>query len=118
VLTGSKVAAVVYDFTQRCFIGDKNDEPLDFAVEAVVFGLLSNGPLTLREAHQLALKQRRLLKELLTQYIMFLEMNRGLPFPPSFLAGSSKDQLGETLLAYICEHRWPFPQMLPRRLNA
>ncbi len=113
VLRGADVAEVLYNFTQRCFIGEKGEEPLDLSAENYVFSRLISGPLNLLEVHQMPTKYRRLLREILTQYIMFLEMNRGLPFPPEFLAGSSKERLALPLLQYIHEHRWPFPQMLP-----
>jgi len=117
MLSGSKVAEVVYDFTQHCFIGEKSGEPVDIAVEEGLFDVLASGPLTLLEVHQLIPSQRRLLKDLLTQYIMFLEMNRGLPLPSTFLKDSSKTQLGAELLEYICENKWPFPQMLPKHAH-
>jgi len=112
---GAQVAEVLYNFTQRCFIGEKSEVPLDLSAEDYVFARLINGSLNLLEVHQLPSKHRRLLREVLTQYIMFLEMNRGLPFPPGFLDGSSKEQLALPLLQYIHEHRWPFPQMLPSK---
>ena len=111
-IQGAEVVEVLYNFTQYCFIGEKDEEPLDLSAEGHVFARLINNPLTVLDVHQLPSKYRRLLREVLTQYIMFLEMNRGLPFPPEFLAGSSKEQLALPLLQYIHEHRWPFPQML------
>lgn len=114
-LRGADVAEVLYNFTQRCFIGEKDKEPLDLSAEDYVFARLTSGPLNLLEVHQLPSKYRRLLREILTQYIMFLEMNRDLPFPSEFLLGSSKEQLALPLLQYIHEHRWPFPQMLPSK---
>lgn len=115
VLRGADVAEVLYNFTQRCFIGEKDEDPLDLSAEDYVFERLVSGPLNLLEVHQLPSKYRRLLREVFTQYIMFLEMNRGLPFPPGFLDGSAKEKLALPLLQYIHEHRWPFPQMLPSK---
>lgn len=112
ILRGADVGEVLYNFTQYCFVGEKGEEPLDLSAEDYIFARLINGPLTVLEVHQLPSKYRRLLREVLTQYIIFLEINRGLPFPPEFLAGSSKEQLALPLLQYIHEHRWPFPQML------
>jgi len=112
-IRGTEVMEVLYNFTQCCFIGEKNEEPIDLSVEDYIFERLFSNSLSLLEVHQLPSKYRRLLREIFTQYIIFLEMNRGLPFPPGFLDGSTKEQLALPLLQYIHEHRWPFPQMLP-----
>lgn len=58
--------------------------------------------------------EQTLLYELLTQYIMFFTLFDELTFPDNFLNGSSSLELGETLLAYIVEHQFPFPQQLPQ----
>ena len=113
-LSGADVSKVIYNFTQRCFIGEENPEDIDLSYEGALFNKLQAGPITQFEAHQLPPGQRRVLRELLTQYIMFLEMNKQLPFPPNLLTDSNSDKLGENILEYICHHRWPFPQMLPR----
>lgn len=115
VIRGTDVGEALFHFTQRCFVGESNKEPLDMSAEDFVFDKIANGPLTVLEVHQLPQRYRRLLREILTQYIMFLEMNRGLPFPPDFLIGSSNEQLAPPLLQYIHEHRWPFPQVLPSK---
>lgn len=111
-LSASIVNEVIYNFTQRCFIGERELEDLDLSHEDALFQRLAAGPITQVEAHQLPRGQRRVFRELLTQYIMFLEMNEQLPFPPDFLADSSHDKLGMNLLEYFCHYRWPFPQML------
>jgi hypothetical protein len=113
-LSAADVNEVFYNFMQRCFIGEKNPGDVDLSYEDALFKRLAAGPITQVEAHQLPSGQRRVLRELLTQYIMFLEMNRQLPFPPDFLADSSQDELGRNLLEYVCHYRWPFPQMLSR----
>lgn len=114
-LRGINVSELLYNFTQRCFIGEAATEPLDLSAEGYVYERLASGPLSLLDVHQLPSRYRRVLREILTQYIMFLEMNRDLPFPPDFLDGSSNEQLGIPLLLYINEHRWPFPQLLAPR---
>jgi hypothetical protein len=111
-LSGSDVNDVIYNFTQRCFIGEKEPEDLDLSHEDALFKRLAAGPITQVDAHQLPQGQRRVFRELLTQYVMFLEMDKHLPFPPDFLADSSYDKLGAELLEYICHHKWPFPQLL------
>jgi hypothetical protein len=113
-LSGAEVSEVIYNFTQHCFIGEKDSGGVDLSYEDALFKRLVAGPITQVEAHQLPAGQRRVFRELLTQYIMFLEMNKQLPFPPDFLAGSSPDELGRNLLEYVCHYRWPFPQMLSR----
>ncbi|QXP85766.1 tetratricopeptide repeat protein [Methylococcus sp. Mc7] len=109
---GADVGEAIFNFTQRCFIGERSKEPLDVSAEDFVFARLANGPLTVLDVHQLPSKHKRLVREILTQYVMFLELNRSLPFPPDFLDGTSHERLCPPLLQYICEHRWPFPQML------
>lgn len=111
-ILGADVGEVIFNFTQRCFIGEGNNEPLDVSAEDFVFARLASEPLTVLDVHQLPSKHKRLVREILTQYIMFLELNRSLPFPPGFLDGTSHERLCPPLLHYICEHRWPFPQML------
>lgn len=113
-LSSADVSEVIYNFTQRCFIGEKEPGDVDLSYEAALFKRLAAGPITQVEAHQLPSGQRRVFRELLTQYITFLEMNKQLPFPPDFLVGSSQDKLGTNLLEYICHYKWPFPQMLSR----
>lgn len=111
-ILGSDVGEAIFNFTQRCFTGEGSKEPIDVSAENFVFARLASGPLTVIDVHRLPSKYRRLVREILTQYIMFLELNRSLPFPPDFLDGTSHERLCPPLLQYICEHRWPFPQML------
>ena len=114
-LRGTNVSELLCNFTQRCFIGETATEPLDLSAQGYVYERLASGPLSLLDVHQLPPRYRRVLREILTQYIMFLEMNRDLPFPPDFLGDSSNEQLGIPLLLYINKHRWPFPQLLSPR---
>lgn len=114
-LRGTNVSELLCNFTQRCFIGETATEPLDLSAQGYVYERLASGPLSLLDVHQLPPRYRRVLREILTQYIMFLEMNRDPPFPPDFLGDSSNEQLGIPLLLYINKHRWPFPQLLSPR---
>lgn len=113
-LTASDVGAVIYNFTQRCFIGEGDQGQVDLSHENSLFHRLEAGPISQVEAHQLPPGQRKVFRELLTQYIMFLEMNKELEFPTEFLSDSNQDRLGTNLLGYICHYKWPFPQMLKR----
>ena len=115
VITSNEVQELIYDFTQRCFIGEESKVKLNLSKENGMFEFLSNGELTQLQAHQLSKNHKKLLQELLTQYIMFLQMNPELPFPPDFLDGSNNNVLGQKLLSFICEHRWPFPQLLKKQ---
>lgn len=115
VLRATNVSELLYNFTQRCFIGEAAKDPLDLSAEGYVYERLASGPLSLLDVHQLPSRYRRVVHEILLQYIMFLEMNHELPFPPDFLDDSSNEQLGMPLLVYINEHRWPFPQLLSPR---
>lgn len=115
-LSATKVSELLYNFTQRCFIGEVATEPLDLSAEDFVYERLASGPFSLLDALQLPSRYRRVVREILTQYIMFFEMNCDLPFAGDFLDDSSNEQLGIPLLLYINEHRWPFPQLLPQRL--
>jgi len=115
VLAASDVNSVLFNFTQRCFIGESASSIIDGSAAAFVFDRLAAGSLSVHGVHKLPPRYKSVVRELLTQYLMFLEMNRGLPFPPNFLDGSSESELGTNLLAYVCEHKWPFPQMLDSR---
>jgi len=63
------------------------------------------------QVHSMSENHRGLLRELLTQYIMFLQLNQHLSFPSAFLVGSDSMRLGRPLLEYMCHYRWPFPQL-------
>lgn len=114
-IQGADVGKMLFNFTQRCFIGETNKGPLDMTAEDFVFARLASGSLTVVDVHQLPSRHARLIREILTQYITFLELNRSLPFPSDFLEGTSHERLCSPLLQYICKHRWPFPQMLPSK---
>ena len=113
-LSSADVSKAIFNFTQRCFIGEEDSEDIELSYEDALFKRLQAGPITQFEAYQLPSGQRRVFRELLTQYIMFLEMNKQLSFPPNFLIDSSSGKLGVNVLEYICHYRWPFPQTLPR----
>lgn len=113
-LSGNQVCELIYNFTQSCFIGEEIEKISDISDQEYVFHRFLHGPLTALEVHQLPVSYQRLIREILMQYIIFLQMNQDLPFPYDFLEGSTNEQLGEPILGYIYEHRWPFPQMLPK----
>ena len=109
--TASEVQEVIFAFTQRCFVGQKSTKEPRYSEQQGLFDLLSDGDLTVLQVHAMGETHRDLLRELLTQYIMFLQMNQHLSFPSDFLGTSDNMKLGHQLLEYICRHRWPFPQL-------
>ncbi|WP_125561425.1 hypothetical protein [Pseudoalteromonas rubra] len=115
MVTSQAVQEVIFNFTQRVFIGEKNKGKLNMSKERGLFDFLSGGELTQIQAHQMSINHQKLLYELLTQYILFLSMNPELPFPEDFLDESDETKLGKQLLQYVCEYRWPFPQQLKKR---
>lgn len=111
---GADVNEILFNFSQHCFIGEGENPSLDRSAQDFVFGRLADpAPLTAVEVCRLPSKHRAILRELLSQYVIFLEMNRDLEFPESFLTDSANGQLGAPVLQYMSEHRWPFPQSLP-----
>lgn len=116
-ITAKEVVEPLYSFIQNSFKNDHNrfkSIRLNRSCESTVFQRLSsNVPLTQQDVADLSIAERRLLYELLTQYVMFLSMFHNLTFPEEFLDGSSSSQLGASILSYIVENSWPFPQMLP-----
>jgi hypothetical protein len=111
-ITADHVNECIYNFCMA--LSNQSDKPFDRSGETQLFTLLSNGkPLNINTALKLPETQQRCLNELLKQYTMFLVLNTHLEFPSGFLKDSSHTQLGVPLLAYIHQHAWPFPQMLP-----
>ncbi|MEW6648145.1 MAG: hypothetical protein AB1450_13180 [Pseudomonadota bacterium] len=111
------VSKTLFDFVQTAFWPEEmKQDTISLAREKQLLGRLSSGKgLTQAEVARMDRPDRKLLYELLTQYIMFLTMNPGLRFPDDFLDDASDGELGPALLAYIAEHSWPFPQLLPSR---
>lgn len=114
MVTSEKVQEVIFDFTQRSFIGEKGKEKLNLSKEKGFFDFLKNNEIDQIKAYQMSENHRKLLRELLSQYIIFLQMNPELPFPDEFLEDSSKDVLGRSLLDYMCHYKWPFPQSIEK----
>ena len=112
LLSASEVTTPLYNFTQLMVGNQPPSESIPPDMQEWLFTRLSASPLPIKEALGLTPPQKSALYELLTQYIIFLTMNSHLMFPHDFLAGTSEVMLGEPLLAYMHEHRWPFPQML------
>lgn len=117
MISSNEVCKTLYSFTQLAFkskIEDLKSKQLKRDCEEDVFNLLKSiKKLTLNHIEELSANELKLLYELLTQYIMFLTMFSELEFPESFLFDSSENQLGNSILKYILEHSWPFPQLLP-----
>ncbi|MGL4206938.1 MAG: hypothetical protein ACRCRW_12580 [Aeromonadaceae bacterium] len=115
-LTAQEVASPLFNFAQLLFGNNSAPESpktlISSDVQQWLFERLSHSDLPLKEAIELAMPKKMALYELLTQYIMFLTINSHLKFPHDFLVGTSEISLGKSLLSYINEHRWPFPQLL------
>ena len=111
-VASAKVQEVLFNFNRNCLITERTDAQPDLFLQDAIFSRLACGSIRFQEIHHMPDGQRRLLYELLNQYITFLQMNERLTYPRGFLEGSSAERLSNPLLAYIVEHRWPFPQML------
>jgi hypothetical protein len=115
-LSASAVAEPLFHFSQLAFAGARNpgNTPITpFDADAVMRRITSGKALTIKEALSMPDGERRALKVLLVQYIMFLTMFSDLTFPPDFLNGTDETRLGAQVLAYVARHQWPFPQRLP-----
>lgn len=117
MMRAETVNELIYNFTQAVFrkrVKVLKKEPLKRAHEEALFKRLSSGDsLTTNEVAGMPRRQQKLLYELLTQYIMFFQLNPELQFPNDFLDDSYNDELGVQILAYIAQHTWPYPQTLP-----
>ncbi|GAB3225451.1 hypothetical protein [Pseudaeromonas pectinilytica] len=111
-LSASEVVAPLYNFTQLMVGNRTPNRNITKETQEWIFTRLSTTPLSIKDALGLTPSQQSALYELLSQYIIFLTINSHLMFPRDFLVGTSEVVLGKPLLAYIQEHRWPFPQML------
>lgn len=118
MISSSDVCKVLYSFAQQAFKGSidelKNQQIKRYCEENIFTLIKSKKALTLTQINKLSQDELKLLYELLTQYIMFLTMFKELEFPDYFLNDSSENQLGNSVLGYISEHSWPFPQLLPQ----
>lgn len=120
-LTADKIAEPLFNFLQLAFAGANDPAQTPFTqhhAEALMRRIAAETALPIKEALTLPVGERRALKELLVQYVMFLAMFSDLTFPPDFLANTDETRLGAALLAYIAKHQWPFPQQLPWPMNA
>lgn len=116
-LSAHAVQQPLYNFLQLAVGSDLqtlNDVPFSTDAEQWLFNRLAESALPIKEAIQLEPSKKRVLAELLKQYVMFLSMNEHLLFEADFLKATSETKLGLPLLRYIAKHRWPFPQMLPQ----
>lgn len=112
-LTAHDVLLPLYNFTQLMVGHNPKRLNISMKTQEWLFTRLSTAPFPIKEAIELEPSKRSAFYELLTQYVMFLTMNSDLKFPPDFLAGTSEVALGKSLLAYMREHRWPYPQLVP-----
>ncbi len=106
---------ILWDFSQNAFPGgaikDTVKLPID-SISRLQKVLTDLEVLSLRDLALLGQEEQRIIFEMLVQYIMFLQLNNELVFPPGFLDDSSSSRLGSGVLSYIRHYRWPFPQML------
>lgn len=115
-LTTAQVAEPLFNFLQMAFAGANDPEAVPFErrqADALLSRIASAKLLSIKEALLLPDGERRALKELLMQYVMFWTMFSDLVFPPNFLSGTDETRLGAEVLAYVSKHQWPFPQQLP-----
>lgn len=117
MISSEEVCRALYSFIQIAFkdkMEELKEKQLKRDCEKEVFNLLKSvKTLSLKHIEKLTTDESKLLFELLTQYVMFLTMFSELNFPDGFLFDSSENQLGKSVLKYILEHSWPFPQLLP-----
>ncbi|MNG13046.1 hypothetical protein D3C84_966980 [compost metagenome] len=111
-LAASEVISTLYNFTQLMVGSTSKYQHFSLDTQKWLFTRLQTAPFSIKEAIELEPSKKTALYELLTQYIMFLTMNSDLTFPHDFLAGTSEVALGKSLLAYMREHRWPFPHLV------
>lgn len=118
MISASEVCKILYSFSQKAFksnIDELKNQKIERYCEEDIFSLIKeNKVLTVIQINELSKDELKILYELLTQYIMFLTMFKELEFPDYFLNDSSENQLGNSILGYISEHTWPFPQLLPQ----
>ncbi|HML52891.1 MAG TPA: hypothetical protein PKC79_02235 [Solidesulfovibrio magneticus] len=108
------VQEILYNFSMfsfRDFAAKAKAVPFCEQAEARVFKILiESDKITAAEVTMLSNKDRKVLLELLTQHIMFLELAPDFTFPDGLLEGSSAMELGLPLLTYIHETAWLFPK--------
>ncbi|QAZ66744.1 hypothetical protein [Solidesulfovibrio carbinolicus] len=114
MIQASSVQEILYNFSMfsfREFAAKSKTVPLCEHAESRVFKmLLKSDKITATEATMLSDKDKKVLFELLTQHIMFLELAPDFTFPDGLLDGSSGMELGLPLLTYIHETAWLFPK--------
>lgn len=111
MLTARDVQEVLFSFAQRCFARQGSPCQPIYAEQERMFELLADGELTVLDVHNSGQINHELLRDLFSQYILFLQVNASLKFPVNFLNGSDETHLGRPLLDYICHYRWPFPKL-------
>lgn len=115
-LTTNQVAEPMFNFLQLAFAGINDPATVPFErhqADALLLRIASVKTLPIKDVFSLPDGERRALKELLMQYVMFWTMFSDLVFPPDFLNGTDETRLGYGVLAYVAKHQWPFPQQLP-----
>lgn len=110
----TKVAEVLFEFVKANFKSEVDTATLNMTLESALFNKLHGFTVLRTEAISLLpIKEKELLQELLSQYLMFLTIMKNLDFPDDFLDDCSHRQIGHSFLNYILENSFPFPQTLP-----
>ena len=110
--TASKFQIVLFDFVRQCFDGQGTSGPPKYSQQDGLFARLSDGDLTVSSVRNLNPVHRDLLRELLIQYLMALQINQLDSFPDNLLVGSDGTRLDRGMLDYFCLRRWPMPQLV------
>lgn len=115
-LSAAQVAEPIYAFVQMAFTGKSapRNTPLTRQdSDNILQRVATLRPIQIKEAMALPAGEKKALNELLVQYVMFLTMFSNLEFAPDFLSGTDETCIGASVLAYMEQRQWPFPQQLP-----
>ena len=109
-IRAEKVSETIYNFLQQCFYRFESDKKIDKSTETSFFSNPLKKQISIFDVYHMSLSEKVFIRELFSQYVTFLELNRDLNFPSGFLDDSTKEKIGEQLLAYMRHYKWPFPQ--------
>lgn len=116
-VTSSDVQEVLFHFLQHAFIGEPaadHRRPTPEIEEWLFARLEMPEALTVQELSQWPMPCKDALRELVSQYLIFVSMFKHLPYPAIFLDGCTALRLEPMVLAWFAQRRWPFPQQFQR----